>query len=96
MLNEKQRDALKIVRNKAASVPDLFTDMYDNRDAYGLTNPMIRHEIVNPINHIIGYSDLLSSGEMGLLNETQQQNVKIINVSGRHILTLILDILQQE
>ncbi len=49
------------------------------------------HEIRTPMNAILGYSQLLQEDEN--LTKTQQENLKIINRSGEHLLELINDIL---
>jgi len=38
----------------------------------------MRHELGNPLTPIRGYSDLLNSGLMGMLNALQQESVQII------------------
>lgn len=54
-----------------------------------LTN--MSHELRTPLNGILGYAQILKRD--GHLNETQQHAVKIIRVSGEHLLTLINDVL---
>ncbi len=49
------------------------------------------HEIRTPMNAIIGFAELLQNSQ---LDETQQENLKIINQSGEHLLKLIDDVLQ--
>ncbi|NJD76768.1 MAG: response regulator [Candidatus Methanoperedens sp.] len=51
------------------------------------------HELVTPLNFIIGFSDLLVRKAVGELNETQERYAENINKSGRHLLALINDIL---
>ena len=51
------------------------------------------HELRTPLNSIIGFSDLLLAQSYGTLNEKQSRHAKNILTSGRHLLTLINDIL---
>jgi PAS domain S-box-containing protein len=51
------------------------------------------HEIRTPINAVIGYADLLEAGIAGGLTETQNEYVGRILGSGRHLLSLVNDIL---
>ncbi|MDX1811184.1 MAG: histidine kinase dimerization/phospho-acceptor domain-containing protein, partial [Gammaproteobacteria bacterium] len=50
------------------------------------------HELRTPLNSVIGFSRLMELDEE--LNKQQQRNVEIINRSGKHLLTLINDILE--
>ena len=51
------------------------------------------HELRTPLNAIIGFSEVLNERYFGALNEKQEEYVKDIHVSGRHLLSLINDIL---
>jgi PAS domain S-box-containing protein len=51
------------------------------------------HELRTPLNAIIGFSEVLSEGMFGELNEKQDEYVKDIHASGQHLLSLINDIL---
>jgi PAS domain S-box-containing protein len=51
------------------------------------------HELRTPLNSIIGFSEILSDRLFGSLNEKQQQYLKNILTSGRHLLLLINDLL---
>lgn len=51
------------------------------------------HELRTPLNSIIGFSEVLLDELLGKLNETQKENVGYILSSGRHLLSLINDIL---
>ncbi len=56
-----------------------------------LTN--MSHELRTPLNAIIGFSEVLLERLFGDLNEKQEDYLKDIHSSGRHLLTLINDIL---
>jgi signal transduction histidine kinase/DNA-binding response OmpR family regulator len=51
------------------------------------------HELRTPLNAVLGFSDLLGDERYGPLNERQQRYVKHIHAGGKHLLTLISDIL---
>ena len=51
------------------------------------------HELRTPLNHIIGFSELILDPHFGSLNETQEEYVRDIHESSRHLLSLINDIL---
>ena len=51
------------------------------------------HELRTPLNAIIGFSEVLPSSMFGELNEKQAEYLQDILTSGRHLLSLINDIL---
>lgn len=51
------------------------------------------HELRTPLNSIIGFAEILQRNIAGELNEVQKENVGYILGSGRHLLSLINDIL---
>ncbi|MBL8385093.1 MAG: GAF domain-containing protein [Burkholderiales bacterium] len=51
------------------------------------------HELRTPLNAVIGFSEVLIEGMFGELNEKQLDYVQDIHASGRHLLSLINDIL---
>ncbi len=51
------------------------------------------HELRNPLNSIIGFSELMLDGISGPLTEKQKEFLKFIFDSGKHLLSLINDIL---
>ncbi|HML25856.1 MAG TPA: histidine kinase dimerization/phospho-acceptor domain-containing protein, partial [Methanomethylovorans sp.] len=50
------------------------------------------HELRTPLNSVIGFSEVLLEGNSGSLNERQTRYLKNISKSGKHLLTIILDI----
>ena len=54
----------------------------------------ISHELRTPLNAIIGYSDMLLDEFYGELNEQQHDRMKRVNASGKHLLTIINDVLE--
>jgi signal transduction histidine kinase len=51
------------------------------------------HELRTPLNAIIGFSDLLTQGLAGPLNDRQQEFVGHVLASGKHLLNLVNDVL---
>jgi signal transduction histidine kinase len=51
------------------------------------------HELRTPLNAIIGFSEVLSEGMFGEINEKQTEYLKDILEAGQHLLSLINDIL---
>ncbi len=51
------------------------------------------HELRTPLNSVIGFSEVLQDQLFGPINQKQQEYVKNILTSGRHLLSLINDIL---
>lgn len=51
------------------------------------------HELRTPLNSIIGFSEVLEDQLLGALNASQLENVMYILKAGRHLLSLINDIL---
>jgi signal transduction histidine kinase len=51
------------------------------------------HELRTPLNAVIGFSEVLSEGMFGQLNDKQEEYARDIYSSGQHLLSLINDIL---
>jgi PAS domain S-box-containing protein len=51
------------------------------------------HELRTPINAIIGYTDLMADEIVGPLNDTQRRHVARVQMSARHLLGLIENVL---
>jgi PAS domain S-box-containing protein len=51
------------------------------------------HELRTPLNSIIGFSGILLQEKPGPLNEEQRKQLEMVQLSGRHLLTMINDIL---
>ena len=52
------------------------------------------HELRTPLNAIIGFSEMLTAGYFGPINDKQRERVQDINLCGTHLLQLISDILE--
>ena len=51
------------------------------------------HELRTPLNHILGFTELVADKQCGDLNQEQEEYLKDVLQSGRHLLSLINDIL---
>ena len=51
------------------------------------------HELRTPLNAVIGFSELMLSGQFGALDATQEEFLGYVESGGRHLLSLINDIL---
>ncbi len=51
------------------------------------------HELRTPLNHILGFTELVVDKKVGDLNEIQEDYLNDVLASGRHLLSLINDIL---
>lgn len=51
------------------------------------------HELRTPLNAIIGFSELMGEDAVGALNEKQKEYIGYVSQSGKHLLSLINDIL---
>lgn len=53
----------------------------------------VSHELKTPLNAIIGFSEILLAGTHGEVNEPQRRYLENIHTSGKHLFSLISDIL---
>jgi signal transduction histidine kinase len=81
-LAERTRDA-KRAQYEAESATMAKSDFLAN----------MSHELRTPLNSIIGFSEVLEDQLLGSLNDSQKENVMYILKAGRHLLSLINDIL---
>lgn len=80
---EHARDEAVLARLKAEHANRAKSDFLSN----------MSHELRTPLNAVIGFSELLHSEASGPLSSYQREQVGDINEAGRHLLTLINDIL---
>lgn len=78
-----RQQELEIERNNAEKANRAKTDF--------LTN--MSHELRTPLNAIIGFSDVMSTGIFGPLEQRYASYAEDIAMSGRHLLSLINDLL---
>ena len=81
-LAERTRDAEK-AQSEAEAATRAKSDFLAN----------MSHELRTPINSIIGFSEVLEDELLGSLNASQREDVQYILKAGRHLLSLINDIL---
>jgi len=79
----QQNEELQLALIKASESDRLKSEFLAN----------ISHELRTPLHAIIGFSDLLNNHYLGELNEKQKNSVKDINTSGKHLLSIINDLL---
>jgi signal transduction histidine kinase len=75
--------ALVVERRRAEAASRAKSDFLAN----------MRHELRTPLNHIIGFTELVVDQHFGELNEVQAEYLSDVLTSGRHLLSLINDIL---
>lgn len=80
---EKRTEELELRRQEAEAANKAKSDFLAN----------MSHELRTPLNAIIGFSDIMVRGMAGPLAETQKEYLLDILISGRHLLSLINDIL---
>jgi len=84
-ITERKRTAEELSRSKEAA------EAANRAKSEFLAN--MSHELRTPLNHIIGFNELVLSKEFGSLNETQEEFLNDVLGSGRHLLSLINDVL---
>ncbi|WP_102797174.1 response regulator [Bowmanella denitrificans] len=80
---------LEIVRSRR-ELQTLSEDLSRASEAKSRFLANMSHEIRTPLTSIIGYAEALLAGEF---NGDEQQAIKAISVSGKHLLTLLNDVL---
>jgi signal transduction histidine kinase len=93
---EEEKNLLETIAGHiyiAVKQAELFTQV---KQATKLKSEFIAnmsHEIRTPLNAIIGFSDMLLTGNYGNLSDKQKQYLSNITNSGKHLLSLINDLL---
>jgi signal transduction histidine kinase len=91
------RDELGALAANLNRMSDELGRLYDQLEAANrhksefLAN--MSHELRTPLNAVIGFADVLLERTFGDLNQKQAQYIDIILTSGKHLLSLINDIL---
>ncbi|MDX2161612.1 MAG: GAF domain-containing protein [bacterium] len=93
---EEERETLMTIAGQVA-IAVANADLYEQAvSANRLKSEFlanVSHELRTPLNAIIGYSDMLLGEFYGELNEQQKDRVKRVHEGGRHLLSLIEDVL---
>ena len=102
-LNDKQLELLRTFADQAVIAIEntrLFNEIQEKSAQLEVANrhkseflANMSHELRTPLNAIIGFSEVLLERMFGELNEKQADYLKDIHESGRHLLSLINDIL---
>ncbi|TRZ87086.1 hypothetical protein D4R89_10170 [bacterium] len=79
----RQNEELQVVAVKASESDRLKSEFLAN----------VSHELRTPLNAIIGFSELLKDQYLGVLNEKQMESACNINTSGKHLLSIVSDLL---
>ena len=98
-----QEEVLQTFANQAAIAIEnvrLFREIQDKSRQLEIANQHkseflsnMSHELRTPLNAIIGFSEVLQERMFGEMNEKQSEYINDIHGSGRHLLSLINDIL---
>ena len=80
---KKFEQRLKIAKQEAESANKTKSEFLAN----------MSHELRTPLNHIIGFTELVLDNSFGKLNDDQREYLGDIHMSGKHLLSLINDIL---
>lgn len=99
-LTRQRQDLEKEVASRTAELANRTTELADlnlkletatRHKSEFLAN--MSHELRTPLNAVIGFSEVLKEKMFGPLNGKQEEYVEDIHSSGRHLLSLISDIL---
>lgn len=99
-LLESRRNLEAIVEERTAKLAGAFTELQrandELREATAAKSAFLAsmsHELRTPLNSIIGFSGILTQGLAGPLSDEQRTQIEMVNRSGRHLLSLIDDVL---
>ncbi|MDO8950872.1 MAG: ATP-binding protein [Actinomycetota bacterium] len=81
------------VRERTAELRQAYAELESAGQTKDQFLANMSHELRTPLNSIIGFSDMLLAGLVGELDEEQVRQVGMINNSGRHLLSLVNDVL---
>lgn len=96
LFTAEERETLMTIAGQvamAATNAALYTEALEANRIKSMFLATISHELRTPLNAIIGYSDLLLSGMYGDITEAQEDRLERVNRSGKHLLSLINDLL---
>lgn len=90
---EHRRDLERQVRERTAELEQVNEQLRIATEAKSAFLATMSHELRTPLNSIIGFTGLLTEGLSGPLTDQQREQLGIVRDAGKHLLTLIDDIL---
>lgn len=106
-LQEMVQERTEEVQEGQKALMNVVEDLQQSSDALALANEQLKeidrlksifiasmsHELRTPLNSVIGFSSVLSNEWAGPVNEEQKSLLMTINRSGKHLLSLINDVI---
>jgi len=95
-LEESQRALMNIVEDlneKTTELEGANTRLQELERLKSMFIASMSHELRTPLNSIIGFSSILHDEWLGPINTEQKENLAIILRSGKHLLSLINDVI---
>ncbi len=95
-LEGSQRALMNIVEDlnlKTSELEDANTRLQELERLKSMFIASMSHELRTPLNSIIGFSSILHDEWLGPVNQEQKENLGTILRSGKHLLTLINDVI---
>lgn len=93
ILESKVEERTKDLEEANIKLENLNKQLLEANNAKSAFLASMSHELRTPLNAIIGFSELLKDGFLGEITEEQKETTNDIYNSGKHLLTLINDIL---
>ena len=92
-LKQERASLAQRVEERTAELVQVNIELQESSRAKDEFLANMSHELRTPLNAILGMSEILEEQLFGQLNDKQLKHIKVIEESGRHLLTLINDIL---
>jgi PAS domain S-box-containing protein len=92
-LEERVQERTEELQSVNAELSELNLRLQEATAAKSAFLASMSHELRTPLNSIIGFSGILLQGLAGPLEYEQRTQVEMVNRSGRHLLSLIDDVL---
>ena len=90
----RHRDHLEeIVAERTRELEQLNVELAEATKAKSAFLASMSHELRTPLNSIIGFSGMMLQGMVGPLSEEQEKQIGMVYRSGRHLLSLVDEIL---